>query len=398
MINLSDTTFDYNSDQTHLLVKEMLRVYSECGSKLRDADFRENELKQALDYKQKRIDELLAEKSSLSDELKEIYRIHREFFRRASFLLYSESIAISRFEVRDERINSAWHFGKTQMGDWCVASCDLVVDAKSMDNSAVVSLNFGENKGVETELGDISALTLNFDDSSVFERKFTEPVSTHNLNATQYCILERLFDFLVQSYGNGDIEFESTMSNSDIRSMTFCLENILKSLRRERKSFRFDKVYLKDTLVKENYEQLWLKFKNVNWEDKFFSEFEFKVEAKRLKAEVYGRPFAKHLCISFRQLEDGGFPLEFWPPDSVDQYGAYMTYTFDIERGRLMLTKGNELVRSDACLLFYLFEKIPYIVKQLDDFEVTVERPQDQWLFALNRLKQLGRQLLASFI
>jgi len=462
--NNAESAAQKSENQLSLLMKEQARVYAECGSRLKYADFREKELKQALDYSKKRIDELYAEKNSLNDELKEIRREYetlvakvdsghedivtgfheglsrgnelklgskeiskdysvileqlkniregfdvyfsrhrgffeennsaRKFLRLSDFILYSESIAFSEFEIQNGIIRLAWQFEKTRMGDWSWPVVNLAVESKVAGNGKIVSLSFGKDDGVEARAVDSINVGFGLDVSDVVLNKFDGLVSTHDLTSTQYRVLEGLFESLVYSYRSGSMEFKSTILNSEIRNVGFCLNDILNSLHGERESFRYDRVHLKDTLSLEDYEQLWLKFENASWEDKFFSEFEFKIEAKGLKAEINGGSFANYLCISFRQIEDGGFPLEFWPPDSVDQYGAYMTYTFDIHKGRLMVTKGNEMVHGDARLLLSLIQKIPRILERLDEFEAKAERSREQWIFALNRLNAISSVLL----
>ena len=151
------------------------------------------------------------------------------------------------------------------------------------------------------------------------------------------------------------------------------LEGFKRLLSETKGTFRYDRVRLKRATVNDDYENLWLEFENISYNDTRSSHFECRVACSKLISKRFGS-FPK---IEFPYLNTQQ-PLSAWYAESRDDFGEKLELRFALP-DLFDVEVWNKLTHDDQGFIVSLLERLPSILADLELEKAELHRPWPQW-------------------
>jgi hypothetical protein len=163
-----------------------------------------------------------------------------------------------------------------------------------------------------------------------------------------------------------------------VPSPTFWIDH-LKLLRSQLRQvppvWRYDRVSLIRQLVEPRLERLCLRLENVEFGQRRWPEFEFRLTASEIKPGQ----FTTHPKLEFPLAKDGLKQFENWYPESADQFGTKFELRFATERSEMDMDVWNRLSRFDQQQLIAIVLALPNLLALLEQQGAHINRPWNDW-------------------
>lgn len=182
-------------------------------------------------------------------------------------------------------------------------------------------------------------------------------------------VLIRLLDRVVQQPQilTSSVGFNPEFLRSGLDELRTSIEKIPAML-------RYDQVALKRELVNPNYERLWLRFDNLSFGNKRWSEFEFRLACSPIRSNDFG----SYPKLEFPE-ETGRAPFEAWFIESYDDFGAKLELRFALPEA-MDIDVWQRISEHDRDFLSALVARLPAILATLQNAGVDVKRPWEEWI------------------
>ena len=146
---------------------------------------------------------------------------------------------------------------------------------------------------------------------------------------------------------------------------------------------RYDQVALKRELVNPNYEHLWLRFDNLSFGNKRWSEFEFRFTCSPILSNEFG---------NYPRLEfpdgTGRAPFEAWFIESYDDFGAKLELRFALPEA-MDIDVWQRISEHDRDFLSALVARLPAILATLQNSGVELKRPWEEWVDMAKKVQRI---------
>lgn len=192
---------------------------------------------------------------------------------------------------------------------------------------------------------------------------------------SDWLLVNGLVELLSYQLRTGQFIRSAKAENIAIGPWTSTARTLQQQLRSLPGVFRFDDVKLREANVSIGYEHLWLDFTNVQFVDRYFPSFNFKLAAK----EVKGDKFTKHATLVFRNLSNNLAPLDAWPPAKSDKFGPILQLEFVDALSKSELDDWRGLTNDDRAFIAALLARLPDILAKLEAESSMLKRPWKQW-------------------
>jgi chemotaxis protein histidine kinase CheA len=146
-------------------------------------------------------------------------------------------------------------------------------------------------------------------------------------------------------------------------------------LRKLPPAWRYDQVRLKRQQVNPDYEHLWLSLENVEFGDRCWSEFEFRLSAAMVKPGG----FSVHPKLEFPLAEEGMYQLERWYAESHDDFGPKYELRFALDSHAMDLEAWNVLSKNDQLQLISMVCNTGSLLTFLEKSNARISRPWEDW-------------------
>ena len=152
------------------------------------------------------------------------------------------------------------------------------------------------------------------------------------------------------------------------------LDELRTSIEKTPAMLRYDQVALKRELVNPNYEHLWLRFDNLSFGNKRWSEFEFRLACSPIRSNEFGY----YPKLEFPD-ETGRAPFEAWFIESYDDFGAKLELRFALPEA-MDIDVWQRIAEHDRDFLSALVARLPAILATLQNSGIELKRPWEEWV------------------
>lgn len=278
-------------------------------------------------------------------------------------------------------------------GDVAVKLFDLILadgrhfpelSFKIVVNSGCAGVEFRRQPGVDEaylnwpeEMADEYGPYLMIIPNPIEEQAPAQQTLLKSLEGSDYNLVEAALQAVNGLWQRDMVENSHGLDASQLRFWKLAAHECLEQLGQKPGQLRFDQLMLKEQYQAEDYEHLWLEFKNFRYGSLFFANYDFKLQASSLGS---GEIFANFVSLSFRSINEGGAPpLVAWPADKVDEYGAELLYHLNFDTKTANLEGCDKLAEGDLRLIKMLIQSLPEILGQVKDLGREDARPLAQW-------------------
>ena len=220
----------------------------------------------------------------------------------------------------------------------------------------------------------------------VLEIAQTQQTLWDSLRTSDYNLLEGILQAMNSLWSKNFVENSHGLEDSKLRFWKLAASDCLDRFVHKPEKMRYDHAFVKEQYQDNDYEHLWLAFKNMRLGDRFFKNYDFKLQASSLGGR---KAFARRMSLSFRNIEGNWAPpLSFWPPDQADDFGAKLEYHLELEKAEISLEGADQLPHDDVEMIKLLVHTLPSVLEWIELSVGEGNRQLEQWRL----LAETGRQ------
>jgi hypothetical protein len=156
--------------------------------------------------------------------------------------------------------------------------------------------------------------------------------------------------------------------------------------------FRFDGARLRDELVGERYEHLWIEFEGAAFGQQPLPGFSLRLAA--VKGAANG--FSVLPQLEFPLSSNGAPPFDGWFAERADEFGPKLELRADLTRSVFDTRVWSAIARSGQSLLLSVIAVLPACLSRMEREGVAISRPWKDWQELLSGMIVVMRKQLAA--